>query len=75
MKRKRALELQQAWGGEPCHHPAFAKEYDMGQRTGNFVCTRCGAILSPLEKVRLTKARESAEPPPEQASLKPPPRD
>lgn len=62
MKRKRALELQQTWGGRPCDHPAFAKEYDLGVRTGNFICTQCGAILSPVEKTRLTAARRIEEP-------------
>jgi hypothetical protein len=62
MKRKRALELQQAWGGRPCDHPAFAKEYDLGVRTGNFICTQCGAILSPVEKVRITASRRPEEP-------------
>jgi len=57
MKRKRALELQQAWAGKPCEHPALAKEYDQGVRTGNFVCTQCGAILSPREKIQLKLAR------------------
>jgi hypothetical protein len=65
MKRKRALELQREWAGKPCAHPAFAKEYDLGVRTGNFVCTRCGVILSPQEKVRLMIARRESEPAPE----------
>ena len=58
MKRKRALELQQAWGGKPCEHPSFAKEYDLGERTGNFVCTQCGAILSSRQKIEVVRARE-----------------
>lgn len=58
MKRKRALELQQAWGERPCDHPSFAKEYDLGERTGNFVCTQCGAILSARQKIELLRARE-----------------
>jgi hypothetical protein len=57
MKRKKALELQQAWGGKPCDHPAFAKEYDQGVRTGNFVCTRCGAILGFRERAAILAAR------------------
>ena len=57
MKRKRALELQQAWGDQPCPHPAFAKEYDLGARTGNFVCTQCGAILSFREKAEIAASR------------------
>lgn len=61
MKRKKALELQQAWGDQPCEHPDFAKEYDLGVRTGNFICTRCGAILSVREKVAITSARRTAD--------------
>ncbi len=62
MKRKRALELQQDWGGKPCPHPAFAKEYDAGARTGNFICTQCGAILGFREKGQLMAARLPVEP-------------
>ena len=65
MKRKRALELQQEWGGNPCSHPSFAKEYDLGARTGNFVCTQCGAILSMREKAALLAARRDDAPPSE----------
>ncbi|CAN5738438.1 hypothetical protein BH23GEM10_BH23GEM10_09250 [soil metagenome] len=61
MKRKKALQLQQEWGGRPCEHPAFAKEYDLGERTGNFVCAQCGAITSLREKLEITASRE---PPP-----------
>lgn len=65
MKRKKALELQQAWGGKPCDHPGFAKEYDLGERTGNFVCTQCGAIVTMREKAALMAARRSDTPPSE----------
>jgi hypothetical protein len=57
MKRKRALELQQAWGDAPCEHPEFSKEYDLGVRTGNFICTQCGATLTHREKAELTASR------------------
>lgn len=63
MKRKRALELRQTWGDRPCEHPAFAKEYDLGVRTGNFICTQCGAILGPVEKTRITASRREQTPP------------
>ncbi len=53
MQKKRAAILSQEWGGKPCAHPKLAKEYDMGQRTGNFVCTQCGSILSFREKAEL----------------------
>lgn len=65
MKRKRALELQQQWGARPCEHPAFAKEYDLGVRTGNFVCTRCGAFVSIRQKTEITAARRPPEQRPE----------
>jgi transcription initiation factor IIE alpha subunit len=65
MKRKRALELQQEWGGGPCEHPEFSKEYDLGIRTGNFVCTECGAILSYREKSEIMAARRSPDSPSE----------
>lgn len=35
MQKKRAIELQQAWGDKPCPHLSFAKEYDLGERTGS----------------------------------------
>jgi hypothetical protein len=60
MKRKRALELQQAWGDKPCDHPAFAKEYDQGERTGKYVCTQCGAIVSPSERAQIRALREGS---------------
>ena len=57
MKRKKALALQEEWGDKPCEHPAFAKEYDLGERTGNFVCTQCGAIVTFREKAEIVAAR------------------
>ena len=59
MQRKRAAELQKAWGDKPCTHPAFAKEYDLGERTGNFICTQCGRIVSFREKAEILAARKS----------------
>lgn len=58
MKRKKALQLQQEWGDRPCEHPAFAKEYDLGERTGKFVCTQCGAIMSGREKAEIVASRQ-----------------
>jgi hypothetical protein len=68
VKRKRAMELQQAWGDKPCEHPAFAKEYDQGVRTGNFICTQCGAILTFREKGALMASRRAADGEPEDAA-------
>lgn len=63
MKRKRALELQQEWGDRPCPHPAFAKEYDLGVRTGRFVCTQCGRIHTIREKAEIVASRRPVDPP------------
>jgi len=56
MQKKRAVALQQTWGAQPCAHPGFAKEYDLGHRTGNYVCTQCGASFSFREKAELVAA-------------------
>jgi hypothetical protein len=57
VQRKKAVELQQAWGDKPCTHPAFSREYDLGERTGNYCCTQCGASVTFREKAELTEAR------------------
>lgn len=57
MQKKRAVVLQQEWGGKPCDHPAFAKEYDLGARTGNYVCTQCGKTVTFREKAEIIGAR------------------
>ena len=59
MQKKKATLLKQAWGDKPCAHPAFAKEYDNGERTGNFVCTACGSTFTFREKAELIAARSS----------------
>jgi peptide methionine sulfoxide reductase MsrB len=53
MQRKKATALKQEWGDKPCTHPAFAKEYDLGERTGNYVCTTCGSTFTFREKAEL----------------------
>jgi hypothetical protein len=58
MQKKRASALQQAWGDKPCDHPAFAKEYDNGERTGNYICTQCGKTVTFREKAELVAARK-----------------
>jgi hypothetical protein len=59
LQRKKAIELQQKWGGKPCDHPGFSREYDLGERTGNYCCTQCGASLSFREKAELAAARDA----------------
>jgi len=57
MQSKRADELRQAWNGKPCEHPAFAKRYDLGKRTGDYVCTQCGRVISFRERAEVMAAR------------------
>ncbi|HYW31019.1 MAG TPA: hypothetical protein VE869_05875 [Gemmatimonas sp.] len=59
MQKKRAVALQQEWGDKPCPHPSFAKEYDLGERTGNYVCGQCGRVFSFREKAEILASRLS----------------
>jgi hypothetical protein len=58
VQRKKGLELQRQWGDKPCAHPAFSREYDAGERTGNYRCTQCGASMTFREKAEITTARK-----------------
>jgi len=60
LQKKRATALKQEWGDKPCTHPAFAKEYDLGERTGNYVCTQCGATFTFRQKAELMAAKGGA---------------
>lgn len=59
MQSKKAGELRAAWGDRPCEHPAFAKEYDLGARTGDYVCTQCGAKVTFRERAEILAARRA----------------
>lgn len=59
MKEKRAQELRDAWGEAPCDHPQLAKLYDLGERTGGYVCVQCGHVFSFREKAELAASRKS----------------
>jgi len=59
MHRKQAKALEEAWGGKPCAHPSLSREYDLGKRTGNYVCTQCGATLTFREKLELAAGRRT----------------
>jgi len=59
MKQKRAQELREAWGDQPCEHPQLAKVYDLGEHTGSFACTQCGKLFSFREKAELTASRRT----------------
>jgi hypothetical protein len=62
MQRKRAGELRKLWGEKECGHPELGREYDLGARTGNYVCSRCGKVFTFREKTELLAVR-SPEPP------------
>lgn len=57
MQTKQATKLKEEWGDKPCNHPAFAREYDLGERTGKYVCTQCGTILTFRERAEAIAAR------------------
>jgi hypothetical protein len=58
LQRNKAIEVRKAWGSKPCPHPAFSREYDSGERTGNYICTQCGASVTFREKAEITNARK-----------------
>ena len=58
MQRKRALQLRREWGEKPCAHAAFAREYDLGAHTGDYVCTTCGRTFTWREKTEMVAARK-----------------
>ncbi|MBC7895295.1 MAG: hypothetical protein H7066_07765 [Cytophagaceae bacterium] len=37
----------------------FTREYDLGERTGNYCCTQCGKSVTFREKAELTAGREA----------------
>ncbi len=46
MEMEEATRLQKAWeakGSPPCDHPRKTRETVKGMRTGDLVCTTCGA--------------------------------
>jgi transposase-like protein len=59
VQKKKAALLRQEWGDKPCEHPTFAKEYDLGERTGNFVCKTCGKTFTFREKAEIIASRKS----------------
>jgi hypothetical protein len=59
VQKKRAILLSVAWGEDPCAHPAFVREYDLGERTGNHICSQCGATFTFRERAELLAARGS----------------
>ena len=42
MQSKDAQKLRKARGNKPCSHPHLEKEYYLGSKTGDLVCTTCG---------------------------------
>jgi DNA-directed RNA polymerase subunit RPC12/RpoP len=59
MQAKKAAVLREEWGDKPCEHPNLAKEYAEGVRTGEYVCTQCGARLTFRERVELLASRKT----------------
>lgn len=59
MQSKKGSELRTAWGDRACEHPAFAKEYDLGARTGDYLCTQCGAKVTFRERAEILSARHA----------------
>lgn len=58
MDIKKGQKLRDEWGGEPCVHPSFEKETQgqvlsygyVEEKTGDYICTKCGAVFTRAEK-------------------------
>ena len=59
MQAKKASALRDEWGDKLCDHPKLAKEYAAGIRTGDYVCTQCGAKLTFRERAELLATRKT----------------
>ena len=64
MDFREASELQKKWGDKPCDHPDLEQEDPIsGQWSGDWVCTRCGAMgpRKDLEKDRRAQTDTNGE--------------
>ena len=59
MQAKKAAVLREEWGDKPCEHPQLAKEYAAGARTGDSVCTQCGARVTFRERTEILASRKT----------------
>lgn len=41
-----------------CAHPSFMKEIYMGNRTGDYECSECHEIFSPLQRRAILEKRD-----------------
>jgi hypothetical protein len=57
MQMKDAEALRKQWGGKPCNHPTFAKEYALGTSTTDYICTQCGASFGASEVAEIRSKR------------------
>jgi hypothetical protein len=60
MQMDDAEKLRAAWGGKPCSHPRFSKEYMRGMQTGDYICDQCGMSFSRDEVAAIEAQRSTA---------------
>lgn len=59
MQAKKAEALRTEWRDRSCEHPALAKEYAEGKRTGDYVCTQCGAKVTFRQRAEILASRRA----------------
>lgn len=57
MQHDKAKRLREKWGGKPCNHPSFEKEYYLGSDTMDFVCTTCGETFTREQKEKINSVK------------------
>ena len=60
MEKDKVRHIRTRWlGTAPCNHPNFEQETDLGEPTGNYVCTTCGESLTPDEVSKIRSKRDT----------------
>lgn len=44
MEMEQASALRIEWGNKHCEHTNLEKEFYLGSPTGDYACTKCGAV-------------------------------
>lgn len=66
MDIKKGEQLRKEWGNAPCDHPSFSKETQgapisglgyVEVKTGDYICTQCGAVFTRAEKDKIEANR------------------
>ena len=58
METNKSADLRKKWGDNPCEHPRFEKESQLGLKSGDYNCTQCGECFTGKEYESIKNDRE-----------------